>query len=78
LLLHRAPESPNDNEYLDLIFIIDDWSGEPTIGEPDKCTELVWADLRQLPNDTPSRPHWQQSTQANVSCSTAGPGSGTG
>jgi hypothetical protein len=25
------------------------WQGEPTIGEPEKCSELRWADLDDLP-----------------------------
>lgn len=51
VVLHRAPESPGDHEYLDLVFFIGRWSGIPSIGEPDKCSELVWADLDRLPAD---------------------------
>jgi 8-oxo-dGTP pyrophosphatase MutT (NUDIX family) len=28
------------------------WDGEPVIGEPAKCSELVWADPGDLPPDT--------------------------
>ncbi|HTJ31955.1 MAG TPA: hypothetical protein VL738_01865 [Dactylosporangium sp.] len=30
---------------------MDGWSGEPRIGEPDKCSELRWVDGRNLPAD---------------------------
>jgi 8-oxo-dGTP diphosphatase len=49
---HRSPESPGDREYLDLVFTVSHWSGIPSIGEPDKCSELVWADPDNLPGDT--------------------------
>lgn len=42
LTMHRASESPLDFEYIDLFFDVDRWAGEPVIGEPDKCAELVW------------------------------------
>jgi 8-oxo-dGTP diphosphatase len=47
VVLHRAAERPGDDEYLDLVFTVRAWSGTPSIGEPDKCTELVWAPLDQ-------------------------------
>jgi hypothetical protein len=34
-----------------LFFFVDGWSGEPRIGEPDKCSELRWVDGRNLPAD---------------------------
>ena len=30
----------------------DHWDGEPVIGEPAKCSQLVWADPGSLPSDT--------------------------
>lgn len=48
---HRAPEHADDDEYVDFFFTIDRWIGTPAIGEPTKCTELVWADPQQLPPD---------------------------
>ena len=32
-------------------FTVQSWSGTPSIGEPDKCTELVWVDRDVLPVD---------------------------
>jgi 8-oxo-dGTP diphosphatase len=51
VVMHRAPEDPQDSEYLDLFFTIGSWSGVPSIGEPDKCSELVWVDRVALPAD---------------------------
>jgi 8-oxo-dGTP pyrophosphatase MutT (NUDIX family) len=50
-VLHRAPEPPYHVEYLDLVFTVGRWRGEPAIGEPAKCSELVWADRDGLPAD---------------------------
>ena len=35
-------------------FIVSAWSGEPSNQEPDRCVELAWFDLRDLP--TPLTP----------------------
>jgi len=51
VVLHRAPETAGDHEYLDLVFTVGRWAGTPSIGEPDKCSELVWASLGHLPAD---------------------------
>jgi 8-oxo-dGTP pyrophosphatase MutT (NUDIX family) len=51
LLMHTAPEDADDREYFHLFFTVDRWTGAPSIGEPDKCTELRWADPDALPPD---------------------------
>ena len=51
MTVHRAPETATDVEYLDLFFTVERWAGTPAIGEPDKCTELVWARKFALPSD---------------------------
>lgn len=51
LLVHSAPEHVDDSEYLHLFFVVERWSGEPFIGEPDKCSELVWVASDALPAD---------------------------
>lgn len=51
LTMHRAPEKARGREYVDLFFTVGRWEGVPVIGEPDKCSELVWADRRLLPSD---------------------------
>jgi mutator protein MutT len=37
--------------YVDFFFTTDTWKGTPQICEPHKCTELTWADPRNLPAD---------------------------
>lgn len=37
---------------VDIFFVTSTWVGVPEISEPHKCTELVWADPAQLPDDT--------------------------
>jgi 8-oxo-dGTP diphosphatase len=74
LLMHRAPERPSGNEYLDLIFQIGSWTGEPSIQEPYKCSELVWTESDRLPADTvPTLPRrYTHGTADNNCSSTAG------
>lgn len=36
---------------VDIFFTTRSWDGVPEIREPHKCTELVWADPGQLPDD---------------------------
>jgi 8-oxo-dGTP diphosphatase len=36
---------------VDIFFTTNTWTGNPTINEPHKCTELVWAHPDQLPED---------------------------
>jgi 8-oxo-dGTP pyrophosphatase MutT (NUDIX family) len=51
-VLHRPRESEDDDEYVDLFFTVGGWTGTPSVAEPGKCSELVWADPDQLPPDT--------------------------
>ena len=51
VVMHRAPESHDDEEYIDLFFTVGAWSGTPSIGEPDKCSDLVWVDRHAVPTD---------------------------
>ncbi|HYP45391.1 MAG TPA: NUDIX domain-containing protein [Propionibacteriaceae bacterium] len=48
---HSAPERPGDDAYVDLFFTVQRWSGEPVIGEPETCSELVWVPEHDLPGD---------------------------
>jgi 8-oxo-dGTP diphosphatase len=36
---------------VDIFFTTSTWTGTPKIREPQKCTELVWADPDDLPAD---------------------------
>lgn len=37
------------DERVDFFFAADTWSGEPTIREPDRCSDLGWYALKDLP-----------------------------
>jgi 8-oxo-dGTP pyrophosphatase MutT (NUDIX family) len=37
--------------YFNFSFICEKWEGTPTIGEPDKCSDLKWFDINNLPED---------------------------
>ena len=37
--------------YYDVYFEIDNYTGELKINEPEKCSELVWSDINNLPED---------------------------
>ena len=49
-LRHYAAEGM-DGEYFALFFQADKWRGEPKNMEPNKCDELCWADLDDLPDN---------------------------
>jgi 8-oxo-dGTP diphosphatase len=49
-VMHRK-EAGVAGERIDLFFAATTWQGEPTIGEPEKCSELRWADLDALPDN---------------------------
>jgi 8-oxo-dGTP diphosphatase len=62
---HSGPESPGDDTYVDLFFTVSRWSGQPVVGEPGKCTELVWAPADNLPPDVV--PYVSEAIQAIMS-----------
>lgn len=41
----------DDSEYLLVTFSTNIYDGEPTIMEPNKCNELLWVDINDLPKD---------------------------
>lgn len=41
----------SDVEYIDFFFVVEKWKGEPTIGEVDKCDDLSWFSLDDLPDN---------------------------
>lgn len=38
-------------ERIDAYFFVDVWSGEPVNNEPEKCSELLWVPVHDLPAD---------------------------
>ncbi|MBI4032498.1 NUDIX domain-containing protein [Candidatus Berkelbacteria bacterium] len=47
-----GPIGGEPREYLYSCFKVTRWTGEPTIGEPDKCDELIWVPLATPPEKT--------------------------
>lgn len=49
--MHRLGTDPSD-EYIDLFFECKTWQGEVKNMEPEKCGELRWVSIHELPNET--------------------------
>jgi 8-oxo-dGTP diphosphatase len=47
-IMHRKEH----DERMDLFFVADKWTGEPTIAEPDLCDDMQWFPLNDLPKNT--------------------------
>lgn len=41
----------SDQEYIDFFFVSNKWIGEITIGEPEKCDDLSWFSIDNLPDN---------------------------
>ena len=41
----------SDDERVDFFFALRTWTGEPQNAEPDKCDQLLWAELDNLPEN---------------------------
>ncbi len=70
-VMHRAAETGYDR--VGFFFATDTWTGTVHNAEPEKCSELVWVDPADLPDDTIAYPaagiaHGLQ----GVACSTFG------
>lgn len=48
--MHRLGDDPSD-EYVDLFFECQKWSGDVRNLEPEKCGELRWVDINDLPEN---------------------------
>lgn len=51
-VVHAQHRISRDSEYIDFHLIANSWSGEPSNLEPDKCDDLSWHPLNQLPENT--------------------------
>jgi len=40
-----------DQEYIDFFFVCKKWAGNPTIMEPNKCDDMGWFSLNDLPEN---------------------------
>lgn len=48
--MHR--KSNDDLEYIDFFLVARKWQGQPKIAEPEKCDEIRWFALNNLPGST--------------------------
>ena len=48
-VLHRYD---GEREYVDFFYITEKWEGEPTIKEPNKCDDMSWFPINNLPENT--------------------------
>jgi 8-oxo-dGTP pyrophosphatase MutT (NUDIX family) len=51
LVMHRYSAISTPPERLDFFMRINKWQGEPINMEPEKCSDLRWFELSQLPNN---------------------------
>lgn len=51
-LVQRLPQNNDQEEYLDIYYETTVWQGEITNTEPDKCLELGWYSIDNLPEKT--------------------------
>ena len=53
VLVHTSyrPEHDKTGNRIDLFFMTRHWSGEPEIGEPEKCSEIRWVNRFDLPDN---------------------------
>jgi ADP-ribose pyrophosphatase YjhB (NUDIX family) len=47
-VMHRK----EDDIRMDFFFVVEEWSGEPTNKEPEKCDDLRWFPMSSLPKNT--------------------------
>jgi 8-oxo-dGTP pyrophosphatase MutT (NUDIX family) len=45
-------KSADGKEYISFFFIAEDWEGEPSIKELDKCDDMSWFPIKSLPENT--------------------------
>jgi ADP-ribose pyrophosphatase YjhB (NUDIX family) len=51
-VMHRKQTEPSDERRINLFFTAKKWKGEPKIMEPDKCNDIRWFEMDNLPKST--------------------------
>lgn len=51
-VMHRNSGAPKNNERVDVFFAVTEWGGQITNGEPEKCDDLSWFPMDDLPANT--------------------------
>ena len=51
-VVHVLNRRVGDDAYVDFIFKTSKWTGDIEIKEKDKCDEIIWADINNLPKNT--------------------------
>ena len=50
--INYRKSTEDERVYVDFYFIADKWTGEPANNEPQKCDDVAWFKLNQLPENT--------------------------
>ncbi|WP_250153637.1 NUDIX hydrolase [Cedecea lapagei] len=50
--VHSMHVKTEDRSWMGHFFLCSDWQREPYIAEPDKHSDLLWVNIRQLPENT--------------------------
>ena len=51
-VMHRRQQEPTNERRVNLFFMARKWKGEPRIMEPNKCDDLQWFEIDQIPDNT--------------------------
>jgi len=51
-IMHRPSDENYEQKRMDFFWLVSKWTGNPRNMEPEKCSELAWYPLTQLPKNT--------------------------